>query len=44
MKYSAFNHQQQHQVAPAAAYDSYHSRESTQLYYGKYTTKFSSLQ
>jgi hypothetical protein len=45
MKYSAFNHQQQHQVAAAAsAYDSYHARDSTQFYYGNYTTKLSSLQ
>jgi len=45
MKYSAFNHQQQHQVAAAAsAYDSYHPRDSTQFYYGNYTTKLSSLQ
>jgi hypothetical protein len=41
MKYSAFNHQQQHQVA--AAYDSYHpARESAQFHYGNYTTKLSS--
>jgi len=44
MKYSAFNHQQQHQVAAASAYDSYHARDSTQFYYGNYTTKLSSLQ
>lgn len=42
MKYSAFNHHQQHQVT--AAYDSYHpaTRESAQFHYGNYTTKLSS--